>query len=80
MPHLNLKDWRNEPHISKKEKDRRNNAMRDFIIELKQRIRNTGRSSVMTISELDELFIKHQINVKELENDRTDITKKTSGK
>ena len=42
--------------------------IKDFLIELKNFARNQGRSSILPI-EITELFVKHQINMKEIENE-----------
>ncbi len=39
----------------------------EFIIELKQYIRNLGRTEFVSKTYLDMLFVKYDINVKELE-------------
>ena len=37
------------------------------LLEIKKLIRNTGRSNLIQISEIDEIFVKYGINMKELE-------------
>ncbi len=39
----------------------------EFIIELKQYIRNLGRTSFVSKTYLEMLYVKYNINVKELE-------------
>lgn len=48
----------------------KNKNLKQFVIELKNLIRNNGRTNVISISEIDELFVKHNINVGDLEDDR----------
>jgi len=40
--------------------------MKKFILELKNKIRDSGRTNVIPIRELDYLFIKYKINIREL--------------
>ncbi len=42
---------------------------KNFIIDVKGLIRNMGRTSVITPREIDELFVKWDINMKELEDE-----------
>lgn len=42
---------------------------KDFIIAIKQLIRNEGKTNIITPQEIDELFVKHEINMKELEQE-----------
>ena len=44
--------------------------LKKFIIDLKNIIRNSGRSFI-NIADIDFLFIKHNINVKDLEDGKT---------
>lgn len=43
--------------------------IKQFIMELKNIIRDRGRTNMIDKSEIDMLFVKHNINVKELENE-----------
>lgn len=45
---------------------------KDFIIEIKRLINNLGRTNFITPSQIDELFIKYNINMKELKNEKTE--------
>lgn len=45
------------------------NNIINFIIELKQHLRNLGRTNFVSRNYLEELYIKHNINVKELEKE-----------
>ena len=42
---------------------------KNFIIDVKGLLRNLGRTNIITPRELDELFVKWDINIKELENE-----------
>ena len=42
--------------------------LKKFAIEIKNLIRNLGRTNVIPIAEIDELFVKFNINVRDLEN------------
>ena len=44
--------------------------IKEFLIELKDFARGKGRSSIFP-NDIDELFVKHNINVRELENTKT---------
>lgn len=41
--------------------------MANCLIELKSLIRNVGRTNIITPREIDEIFVKHNINLKKLE-------------
>jgi len=43
------------------------NNIIDFMIDLKGIVRNIGKTNIITLSQLDELFVKHKINLRELE-------------
>lgn len=45
------------------------NNMKKFLIELKQKIRNSGRTNVISVNEIDLLFVKHNINIRNLKED-----------
>jgi len=42
----------------------------NFMIELKEIVRNSGRTNVITLNKLDELFVKYNINLRELKNEK----------
>lgn len=48
--------------------------IRDFIIELKNFARGKGRSSIFP-RDIDQLFIIHNINVKEIEREKDEKEK-----
>jgi hypothetical protein len=50
--------------------DKEVNSMIDFIVDLKKRIRNCGRTNVIPVNELDSLFVNYKINVCRLEKER----------
>jgi len=53
--------------------NRRNMMMRNlvgFAIELKNLVRNSGRTNIITINKMEELFNKYEINLRELEEMR----------
>ena len=41
----------------------------EFVIELKQYLRNLGRTEFVSKTYLETLYIKYNINVKDLENE-----------
>jgi len=38
----------------------------DCLIELKELVNNLGRTNIITRRQIEELFIKHEINLKKL--------------
>lgn len=42
---------------------------KDFIIELKELKDNLGRTNIITHQKIDELFVKHEINIRDMENE-----------
>lgn len=48
---------------SEKESER----FKNFILDIKRLVRNSGRSNFIEVIKIEELFIKYNINVKELE-------------
>ena len=54
---------------------------KDFIIELKDLIKNQGRTNIITPQRIDRLFVEHGINMRELENEPVDdLTEKNNNK
>ena len=47
--------------------DKEIESMKKFIIELKNKVRSSGRTNVIHINEVDHLFVKYKINVCKLE-------------
>ena len=41
---------------------------KDFIIEIKSLLNSLGKTNIITRRQLDELFVKHEINLKDTKN------------
>jgi len=39
----------------------------DCLIELKELLNNLGKTNIITRRQIDELFVKHEINLKKLQ-------------
>lgn len=42
------------------------NKFKSFLLELKGKIRNIGKTNIITLTDLDAMFVKHGINLREL--------------
>lgn len=44
----------------------------DFLIELKRKVGNSGRTNIITVREIEELFVRYEINLGELNKLKND--------
>jgi len=47
----------------------KNKNLKEFVVEILRLVRDTGRTNSISISLIEELIVKHNINLRDLKDD-----------